>query len=90
MKHLSLIGWAGLFALMTGTGALAGGEGKDFGSLDADGNGQLSQQEANARGDLSQAWSSVDGNGDGVVDRAEFSAFEKIKTEEGMQKEKRY
>ena len=47
-----------------------------FDSLDKDGNGTISEQEAAADQSLADAWQKADSNQDGVIDRAEFSAFE--------------
>lgn len=47
-----------------------------FGSLDQDGNGAISAEEGAYSESLTEAWQTVDTNGDGSVDRAEFSAFE--------------
>ena len=48
-----------------------------FKQLDKDGNGQISQQEAEANSTLSKSWSTFDENGDGRLDAQEFSAFER-------------
>ena len=46
-----------------------------FESLDTDGNGYISQSEANARSDLSENWKDIDKNSDKQLDIAEFDAF---------------
>lgn len=57
-----------------------------FNAIDQNGDGEISSEEAassstEAAKELTKAWSTVDADGDGNVDRAEFSAFE---TMEGM------
>lgn len=47
-----------------------------FPELDIDRDGVLSQAEAGGRKGLLSQWVHVDSDGDGVIDRAEFSAFE--------------
>ena len=47
-----------------------------FESLDTDGNGYISDSEANARKDLSENWKDIDKNTDNQLDITEFSAFE--------------
>ena len=47
-----------------------------FDALDSDRNGYLSVFEAFRHSPLLQAWSTVDANRDGVIERTEFSAFE--------------
>lgn len=47
-----------------------------FSILDEDGDGYISQQEAQASPDLYQAWPRVDADNDQRIDEAEFSAFE--------------
>lgn len=50
--------------------------GELFKRLDQDGDGQISQQEAQAESTLSDRWSNLDENADGRLDSQEFSAFE--------------
>ena len=45
-----------------------------FDELDLDGNGTLNQKEAEADGRLAQAYSYMDMNGDGLIDKSEFKA----------------
>jgi Ca2+-binding EF-hand superfamily protein len=47
-----------------------------FESLDADGNGYISNEEAAARKDIDERWVIIDKNSDGKLDITEFSAFE--------------
>ncbi len=47
-----------------------------FAALDRDGNGYISREEAAAAAGLLHYWGRVDTNGDGRLDRAEFSAYE--------------
>jgi hypothetical protein len=52
-------------------------EGKgDFKSLDADGNGAISAEEAQTNEALSASWETIDVNKDGQIDEAEFSAMD--------------
>jgi len=62
-----------LGSLMLSTAAFAGA---DFGTLDANQDGSLSAEEAAADVELSQSWSEIDKDENGVIDQAEFSAFE--------------
>ena len=55
--------------------ALAGDSGK-FTQLDADGNGVISSEEAAVDPKLIDNWTKADVNGDGQLERAEFSALE--------------
>jgi hypothetical protein len=47
-----------------------------FESLDKDGNGAISNEEAAARPDLIENWAEIDVNSDNTVTITEFSAFE--------------
>jgi hypothetical protein len=47
-----------------------------FESLDKDGNGSISSDEAAARPDLVENWAEIDVNSDNTVTITEFSAFE--------------
>ena len=78
MEHrIAALIFAGLFA--TGS-ALASGmehsQKKDFQALDTNGDGVISQQEADANPELASNWQQADKNADGQVDMSEFSAFE--------------
>jgi hypothetical protein len=48
-----------------------------FAQLDIDGNGVLSKGEAGGRKGLLDEWWQVDGNKDNVIERSEFSVFER-------------
>lgn len=61
-------------AVFAGTAIAA--EAPKFETLDQDGDGKISAQEAAGYNGLAGAWEQVDANKDGVVDSAEFSAFE--------------
>lgn len=50
--------------------------GLSFSALDRDGNGFISRDEAKAAAGLLHYWGRVDADGDGRLDRAEFSAYE--------------
>lgn len=66
-----------LFAGLMYTGALFAGESSDtFNTLDKNGNGQLSAIEASDNAELINNWSEIDKDGNRVLDRAEFAAFE--------------
>jgi hypothetical protein len=58
------------------TGASTGSDLLRFDALDTNRDGVLSRQEAQRSDDLADAWSRVDSNGDGRIDRFEFTAFE--------------
>lgn len=55
-------------------------ERRRFDAIDADGDGYISEQEANEQRRLLKSWGKADLNSDGKIDQTEFSAFE---TEEG-------
>lgn len=48
----------------------------DFGTLDVNQDGSLSAIEAASDSELSKYWSDIDKDENGVIDQAEFSAFE--------------
>ena len=75
-RYLSML--VGLFgSLMLSTALFAGeGVGVDFGTLDTNQDGTLSADEAAADLELSKNWSAIDTDENGVIDEAEFSAFE--------------
>lgn len=56
------------------TAAVAGED--TFIKLDANQDGYISAQEAEADAALQQSWETTDANQDGQIDAAEFSAFE--------------
>lgn len=72
---LKLMGLAGSLMLTT---ALYAGEGiqADFSALDANQDGSISAEEAASDAQLSQNWSDIDADENGMIDPAEFSAFE--------------
>ncbi len=70
-------------ALMTGA-AFAAGSGKaGMETLDANGDGQISQEEAQAHPELAKQFDSLDQDGSGSLERAEFARFETEATTEG-------
>lgn len=75
-KYLNMM--LGLFAgLMLSTAVFAGeGTRADFGTLDTNQDGSLSAVEAASDPELSKNWSEIDKDENGVIDQAEFSAFE--------------
>ncbi len=48
----------------------------NFKALDADGDGYISMSEADQDPMLKESWNAIDSNQDGMVEKAEFSAFE--------------
>ena len=68
----------GLLSSLLFAAALVAGEkyGDTFGTLDADRDGQLSAMEVSNDPELSAVWTEIDTDENGVIDRAEFSAFE--------------
>ncbi len=58
----------------TGSGSAMGNSGDQFSSLDSNGDGKISKEEA--QGELKANWSKADANADGSIDQSEFSAFE--------------
>lgn len=73
-KHIVAIACVAGFT----AGQAIAGEKQDemFKQLDTDQDGYISAEEAQAHGDLTSQWDSVDQNSDGQVDQSEFSAFE--------------
>jgi Ca2+-binding EF-hand superfamily protein len=72
---LKLMGLVG--SLMLTTALYASEETQaDFGSLDTNQDGSISAEEATSDAQLSQNWSDIDADENGVIDQAEFSAFE--------------
>ena len=69
-----------LSAAMFATGlAVAGekmGQKNDYEALDQNSDGLINSDEAAQSRELSEAWTQVDTNQDGVIDKSEFSAFE--------------
>ena len=61
---------------VTGSSAGISTDTEGFARLDADGDGKLSREEAQADPRLSSQWDSLDANADGNVDESEFSALE--------------
>lgn len=56
---------------------VSAGEAKgDFKALDADGDGMISAEEAQANEALTATWETIDVNQDGQIDAAEFSAMD--------------
>jgi sporulation protein YlmC with PRC-barrel domain len=49
---------------------------QDFAALDQDGDGYISESEAQAGGDMAQQFDQIDENADNQIDRSEFAAFE--------------
>lgn len=62
---------AAAFALTSGLAVAAGAQ-----TLDQDGDGTISKQEAQADPKLAENFDSLDQNGDEVLDSAEFAQFE--------------
>jgi hypothetical protein len=72
---------AGALSLSAPVGA--GDDPTTFETLDADGNGYISEKEAAARNDLLERWIVIDTNTDNQLDITEFSAFESEKPAAG-------
>jgi Ca2+-binding EF-hand superfamily protein len=69
----------GLFSgLALSTSIYAGG---DFATYDTNQDGSISAEEAAADPELSKNWSTIDADENGMVDAAEFSAFEGMGSE---------
>jgi len=75
-RKLSTISIAALFAGTLVPTVYAGESTASFQSLDADGNGAISKEEAAHNAALSSAWGAADANQDGQLDMTEFSAME--------------
>lgn len=63
-----------VFGSLFAAGAAVAGEKMSFQDMDKDGDGQISQQEA--QGTLQEKFQQADADSDGNVTQAEFSAFE--------------
>ncbi|RRQ21498.1 EH domain-containing protein [Thiohalobacter thiocyanaticus] len=82
-KQIAVIACVSAFA----AGSAIAGEQQDelFKMLDTNQDGYISAEEAQAHGDLTSQWNSVDQNSDGQIDQSEFSAFEiESDSESGM------
>jgi len=73
MKAKGFVSFALGCALAAGSGAVLAGEDVTFEQLDADQNGAIDQQEAQAHPGLDVA--TVDANADGSLDQAEFASW---------------
>jgi hypothetical protein len=74
MKKRTLATMIGMFsALALSTSIYAGG---DFATYDTNQDGSISAEEASVDAELSKNWSTIDADENGMVDAAEFSAFE--------------
>ncbi|MGD8709874.1 MAG: hypothetical protein PVF40_05745 [Ectothiorhodospiraceae bacterium] len=71
----------GLITALFMGGAIAAGM-ADMSSLDANGDGMISAEEAQANADLSSQFDSLDSNGDGQLEEAEFAQFETMQKSE--------
>lgn len=78
-----IFGLSGLF-LLASFAVAEGQQAKGFDTLDKNQDGVLSAAEASDNKNLSTQWTTIDSDGSGSIDRAEFSAFEteEIKEEE--------
>jgi hypothetical protein len=84
MKMTRLIITSAFVASSVLAAGVFAGESERFGQLDADGNGMISTEEAAVDPRLAEGWAAADVNGDGQLERAEFSALEyKPKTDTG-------
>ncbi len=67
---------AALFATaLTGVAFAEEGKKMDFTSVDANGDGAISQEEAQAVPAILEQWTALDANADGKVDEAEFNSL---------------
>jgi Ca2+-binding EF-hand superfamily protein len=67
---------AALFAtLLFGAAVAAEGDKVDFQTLDANGDGVITADEAQAHPELMEAWATLDENADGALDEEEFANF---------------
>jgi Ca2+-binding EF-hand superfamily protein len=74
MKKRTLVTMIGMVSgLALSAAAYAGG---DFATYDTNQDGSISAEEAAMDADLSKNWSTIDADENGMVDAAEFSAFE--------------
>jgi Ca2+-binding EF-hand superfamily protein len=74
MKKRTLTTMVGIFSgLALSTALYAGG---DFATYDTNQDGSISAEEAAVDSELSKNWSTIDADENGMVDAAEFSAFE--------------
>ena len=82
MKKRYLPMMLGLFgSLMLSSALFAGDMSRpDFTTLDTNQDGSLSAVEAASDPELSKNWSDIDKDENGVIDQAEFSAFEEMQT----------
>jgi hypothetical protein len=80
MKKRYLPMMLGLFgSLMLSSALFAGDMSRpDFATLDTNQDGSLSAVEAASDPELSKNWSDIDKDENGVIDQAEFSAFEEL------------
>ncbi|MES9992046.1 MAG: hypothetical protein ABW098_08835 [Candidatus Thiodiazotropha sp.] len=74
MKKRTLATMIGMISGLALSTALVAGT--DFATLDANQDGSISAEEAAVDAELSKNWSSIDKDENGMVDAAEFSAFE--------------
>jgi hypothetical protein len=76
MKPVNLIATSAFIVSSAFAASTLAGESTAFTQLDADGDGMISSEEAAADPALLEDWATADVNGDGQLERAEFSALE--------------
>ena len=76
MKPVNLIATSAFIVSSAFAVSALAGESAAFTQLDTDGNGMISSEEAAADPALLKDWTTADVNGDGQLERAEFSALE--------------
>lgn len=76
MKPVNLIATSAFIVSSAFATSAFAGESAAFTQLDTDGNGMISSEEAAADPALLKDWAAADVNGDGQLERAEFSALE--------------
>jgi hypothetical protein len=74
---------AGTGSSSPGTGATGMSGASDFDSLDRDGKGYLTKDDVEHMPALKEDWANIDTDGDGRVDRSEFSRFETYESPAG-------
>ena len=75
MKTMTTTIAAVLATLLYGAAVAADGDKLDFQTLDANGDGVITADEAQEHPELMEAWATLDENADGALDEDEFANF---------------